>query len=80
MFGAIGAYDGRPANIGRVVVSSTFHHFVDINLIGDPWAIGPDGQIDIDRRKGYLASESGQSHLADIEAHFVAIALWLSRP
>ena len=49
-YGVIGAYDGRVAGVGRVVVDSTFHHFMDINLIGDPvappgtrssWASGP---------------------------------------
>jgi hypothetical protein len=33
-FGVIAAYDGHRANIGRVVVDATWHHFVNINLIG----------------------------------------------
>src|SRR5690606_3506368 len=33
--GAVGAYDGRRCGVGRVVVDSTWHHFFDINLIGD---------------------------------------------
>jgi hypothetical protein len=33
-FGVIAAYDGHRANIGRVVVDATWHHFVNINVIG----------------------------------------------
>jgi hypothetical protein len=34
-FGLIGAWDGHRIGKGRVVVDSTFHHFVNINLTGD---------------------------------------------
>ncbi len=34
-FGLIGVWDGHKAGKGRVVVDSTFHHFVNINLTGD---------------------------------------------
>src|SRR5258708_33314909 len=37
-FGIVGAYDGHRANVGRIAVDSTWHHFFDINLIGDPVA------------------------------------------
>ncbi len=33
-FGVIAVYDGHLADIGRIVVDSTWHHFVNINLIG----------------------------------------------
>ena len=33
-FPSIHVFDGRPANVGRVVVDSTWHHFVNINLGG----------------------------------------------
>ena len=33
-FPLIGAYDGDPAGIGRVVVDSTWHHWFSINLVG----------------------------------------------
>lgn len=32
-FGAIGAYDGHPADVGRVTTDSTWHHFININLV-----------------------------------------------
>ncbi len=33
-FGVIAAYDGHRAGVGRAVVGSTWHHFVNINVIG----------------------------------------------
>ncbi len=33
-FPSIGVFDGRVANVGRIVVDSTWHHFVNINLDG----------------------------------------------
>jgi hypothetical protein len=48
-FGLIGAWDGHKVGKGRVVVDSTFHHFVNINLTGDCYlsqvpGISPDDQ------------------------------------
>jgi hypothetical protein len=34
-FIAICAYNGQLANVGRVVTDATWHHFVNVNLIGD---------------------------------------------
>ena len=34
LFGAMSAYDGDRANVGRVVCDATWHHFVNINLNG----------------------------------------------
>ncbi|HYO53501.1 hypothetical protein [Archangium sp.] len=33
-FPCIGAYDGQTANVGRVVVDSTWHHWMNLNLVG----------------------------------------------
>jgi hypothetical protein len=33
IFGAISAYDGHRARVGRVVTESTWHHFMDVNII-----------------------------------------------
>ena len=78
-YGAIGAYDGHPAGVGRVVVQSTFHHFTDVNLIGDLWAVDADGSPNPDRRQGFLVSPQGRAHLGDITAYIANIATWLSR-
>ncbi|TKC79905.1 hypothetical protein FAZ69_30325 [Trinickia terrae] len=34
--GTISVYDGYGAGVGRIVTGSTFHHYLDKNLIGDP--------------------------------------------
>ena len=72
-FGIVGAYDGHLANVGRVAVDSTWHHFFDINLIGDPIAPFPKTQ-------GFNASASGMKALEDIRSYYRNLATWLARP
>ena len=74
-FGGICAYDGHRAGIGRAVTDATWHHFVNINLVGDA-----DYPNNIVKGQGFLASAAGQAHLADIRAYFRNLAIWLSRP
>ena len=38
-FGAIGAYDGHKASVGRISTDATWHHFININIIAS--AAGP---------------------------------------
>jgi len=73
-FGAISAYDGHRAGIGRVVCDATWHHFTNVNLIGDPTSPDPV------KRLGFLASASGQQHLDAIKAYYRNIAVWISPP
>jgi hypothetical protein len=69
-FGAIGVYDGHIVDVGRIVVDSTFHHFVDINLIGD-W-----GTRDLDvNSRGF---PEASLELRKIDAYFRNIAVWLA--
>lgn len=74
-FGAIGAYDGHRAGVGRVVTDATWHHFVNINLIGVEGYPNttPKGM-------GFLWDAAGLAHLANIKAYYVNTALWLSTP
>jgi len=74
-FGAIGAYDGRLAGVGRVVVQSTFHHLMDINLIGDPAAPAGDA-----KQQGFLATARGRAILTGIEDYFNNVVQWLAPP
>jgi len=83
-FGAIGAYDGHQANVGRVVVDSTWHHWFDVNLIGRPQ--GP-GQDPIDpvpgndpKAFGFPYSAAGQASYARIKNYFLNVAQWLGAP
>lgn len=74
-FGAIGAYDGHRAGVGRVVTDATWHHFVNVNLIGDSSAAPGDP-----KRVGFLFSATGQAHLENIKTYYRNIAVWLSPP
>jgi len=73
-FGAIGAYDGHRVGVGRVVVDATWHHFFNVNLIGDPAADEPA------QKQGFYASPAGMAKYEEIKAYFRNIAVWLARP
>lgn len=73
-FGVIGAYDGHAVSVGRVSVDATWHHFFNINLVGDPYA--PTAE----KRAGFPATPAGQAHYERIKAYFRNIAIWLARP
>jgi hypothetical protein len=78
--GTICAYDGKRAGVGRVVCHSTWHHFFDINLIGDNAAnrasvTDPRKYI---WQKGFTYSPAGQQVLAGIDQYYRNIVHWLS--
>lgn len=83
-FGAIGAYDGHRGNVGRVVVDSTWHHWMDVNLIGRPRAMGDDpiGWVpDTDpKAMGFEYSPAGQAAYGRIKEYFLNVARWLGSP
>jgi hypothetical protein len=62
-FPSISVWDGRPANVGRIVVDSTWHHFVNINLNGSGSALG-----------GLNSSD-----FIVIRQYFMNIATWMTR-
>lgn len=71
--GIVSVYDGRAAGIGRVVTGSTFHHYLDKNVLGDP-GTAPN-----------TPSEQSQAGLpnavvAGMQTFYVNVATWLARP
>ncbi|AIY39914.1 hypothetical protein LT85_0754 [Collimonas arenae] len=74
--GILCAYDGRGAGKGRIVTDSSWHHFLDINLIGDPCG------STLDRRQGFglakMPPASG-SVLTELQAIYVNTVAWLAR-
>ncbi|RJK94751.1 hypothetical protein D5H78_13005 [Vallicoccus soli] len=72
-FGGIAAYDGHLAGVGRVVTDATWHHFVNINLIGAAGAAPP-------KDSGFLATPAGASHLARVRTYYRNTATWISPP
>jgi hypothetical protein len=78
--GTVGAYDGKRAGVGRVVVDSTWHHFFDINLVGDNAATRPSvtDARKVIWSKGFTYSADGQKVLGQIDQYFRNIVHWLS--
>ncbi|WP_248964613.1 hypothetical protein [Sphaerisporangium perillae] len=73
-FGVIGAYDGHRADVGRVAVDATWHHFFNINLIG---VLGHPDPI---KAQGFTATAAGRAALADITAYYRNLGVWLAAP
>ena len=77
----IAAWDGQVVNHGRVVVDSTFHHFVDVNFLG----------VGVDATHNWAADETaktlglansttvdGKAAYKHIRQYFRNIARWLA--
>ncbi len=61
-FGAIGAYDGHQAKVGRIAVDATWHHFININMIATGSGPGLAGDADVYDR---------------VSTYFKNLAVWL---
>ncbi len=72
-FPGICAYDGHRAGVGRVVTDSTWHHFVNVNLVGKESGSGVYDQ-------GFLYSAAGQAAFEEIKSYFRNLMVWLCRP
>lgn len=81
-FGAISAYDGHKAKVGRVITDATWHHFVNVNLVGElvDFENNRGTTEDPSKINGFLSSLSGQQHLAQIKHYYINIGVWISRP
>ena len=78
----LSTYDGRNAGVGRIVTGSTFHHYIDINLIGST-AIKKSAiaetYVGSDALQGQGLSDNAPA-LDDIKAVYVNITNWIARP
>lgn len=79
IFGALGAYDGHKVNVGRVAVDSTWHHFVNINVIGE-W---PHNDPKSKKHQGFNYSDNGNSDKGkkvyqDIKTYWRNLGVWLA--
>jgi hypothetical protein len=76
-FGVIAAWDGhRAGSFGRVVVDATWHHFININLIGDRTLGAPNPAVP--KTMGFLHTPAGIAHYEKIKAYYRNIAEWLT--
>jgi hypothetical protein len=84
-FGVVSAYDGhRAGGKGRVICDSTWHHFVNVNLIGvlegggfDEFSIPGE---DASKHDGFLSSASGLAALGKIKNYYTNVGVWISPP
>lgn len=72
--GLVSAYDGHIANVGRIIADSTWHHWVDNNLLGNPGVKPPKPDA------GFDATPKGAAALRKIDAYFLNAATWLAPP
>lgn len=84
-FGVVCAYDGhRAGGRGRVVCDSTWHHFVNVNLIGvleggvfDEFdSTGEDPS----KHNGFLGSTAGRAALDKIKNYYTNVGVWIAPP
>lgn len=73
-FGAISAYDGDAANVGRIVCDATWHHFVNINLNG----VGGGTDSAGNPRRGLYAGGQPTPAYLKIQAYFLNTVRWLA--
>jgi hypothetical protein len=71
------AYDGYAANIGRIVTDSSFHHYLDLNLVGDPCGSSPDRMAGFGSAKTQPAAGSV---LDDLRTFYLNTVTWLAKP
>jgi hypothetical protein len=69
----LAAYDGHTVGVGRVITDSSFHHYLDLNLLGDPCS------LNVSYQQGFNASPAGKAVLAELDAFYVNIATWLAQ-
>lgn len=73
-FGAISAYDGDDAGVGRIVCDATWHHFVNINLNGS----GAGADANGNPRSGLYVGGQATPEYLKIQRYFLNTAQWLA--
>lgn len=73
-FGAISAYDGDAAQVGRIVCDATWHHFVNINLNGAGGGADSSGNP----RRGLYAGGAPTAEYLKIQRYFLNTVRWLA--
>ncbi|CUS39347.1 hypothetical protein [Candidatus Nitrospira nitrificans] len=88
LFGVVSTYDGHRVSKGRVVCDSTWHHFVNVNLIGVveggifddfdyPGHPGTPG-THTSKHDGFLSSAAGRAALDKIKEYYVNVGVWIA--
>ena len=82
-FPVISAYDGHRAGVGRIVCDSTWHHFINVNLIGvveggsfDEFGTHPGEHAS--KHDCFLSSTAGGAALDKIRNYHTNIGVWIA--
>lgn len=73
-FGAISAYDGDAAQVGRVLCDSTWHHYVNINLNGS----GATPDTTAATRTGLYVAGNPTPEYLKIQRYYLNAVRWLA--
>ena len=82
-FPVLSAYDGHRAGVGRIVCDSTWHHFVNVNLVG----VVEGGSFDefgthmgehSSKHDGFLSSAAGGVALDKIKNYHTNVGVWIA--
>ncbi len=76
-FGAISAYNGHPAGVGRIVCDATWHHFINLNLNGKGALPDANG---VERIGLYASPGVPTAGYLKIQAYFRNTVRWLAPP
>lgn len=68
----LSVYDGHNVGVGRVVTDSSFHHYLDLNITGDPCGMN-------EKKVGFQTT-AGKPHLQAMQDFFRNLAIWLAGP
>ena len=74
-FGAISAYDGDGASVGRIICDATWHHFVNINLNGAGAGLDPTTGL---ARTGLYAGGVATPEYLKIQRYYRNTVRWLA--
>ena len=81
-FGLVGVYDGDAVGIGRIVVDSTWHHWLSINLHAIATAGDLVAQLNVNALNPEILPPDvfNQLPYAKMQAYYRNVGLWLATP
>lgn len=69
-FGVVSAYNGHNVDVGRIVADASWHHWLDVNLLGTNSPL----------YMGFDETPEGKAALKKIDAYFLNCGVWLAPP
>lgn len=79
--GKVSVYDGRGVGVGRIVTGASFHHYIDLNLLGNTGSealyAAPEPTDTSDGLQGVVLN--GSNVLAAMDAYYINTVVWLAR-